>query len=238
MEHIISTLNALLGVVTVAEQEAEQGKDFARMVNNLRAASTTLVDFFYLSTLDGVEGAENVQGCTVDAHNALGRVLELAQVGQADREEGDRLAARVSGMIAAELFAQGFELGEWTAESASGLVTRWQATAPKKSRGASASRSGETASEPDFSFPLVATCVKCNKVASQEGERTGHARWNSLRHYAQVHHQDKHGGKFSKDTSAAWKDARKKIADGATSVTAGDYTISRRTVVDNLTVGQ
>lgn len=228
MEKIVNTLLAFLGMVEVAEKEADAGKDFTKMVHGLSEAQSVLTDWFNLSTLEGVTEADALvtQGCTVDAYNNIGELLSLAKVGQADRNEGDQLAARVKGMVAAELFDQGMDLGDWTAEKATELVTRWDATAPKKSRGPrTAGDSGTTT--PDFAFPLVATCVKCKKVAAQEGVRTGHTYWNSLRHSAQKHNEKEHGGKFSAETAQGWKEAKGKVAEGAQSVTAGNYTISR-----------
>jgi hypothetical protein len=152
----------------------------------------------------------------------LAYLVDCLSVGEGIDQESLKAARdRVIGLVQADL------LDGKDHDSAIDLIDRFNKVYKVKRAPREGGSPSSSSNEPDFGFPTEAFCETCGEVVAHQGKRSGTTRWAFLKKEAQDHHVAKHGGKFSAEFNAGWKDGKKAMDGGAGSVQCGDYVVRK-----------
>jgi hypothetical protein len=216
------TLQEFAVQVEAAEQEKEQGKEYRSLLNKLTGAQEAAESLFWLTSIaEDQQGQEDNRQALMALSASLGHVLTTASVGTADRSIGEKLAARVRGIVEAELLDDD--------KTARDLIDRWSATSTK----GKGSHRTDGPGTPDLGFKVVVTSDGA-QVASTSKDNL-----NSLRDQLRKHHESKHGQKFGRgdevhtQVTAALDAVMHK---GEQQSTSGPYTVTREAVSGKATL--
>lgn len=194
-------IDSFRGVVNVALESVETGKETRKHATALKSAA------------DAIRAYPESQ----ETSDVLARLTtwsdDLANLSGSETEETAKLRNRVKGLVDAEIMdddKEAVQLLEWYAKAV-------------KPTGASSGDRNVGVTTPDFQFAIKAICPDHGDVV-MEGQRTGHAYWNSLRHSCRKHEKSQHG-EIDLTDPEGWKKARSAIADGTEEVSAGRFTL-------------
>jgi len=190
-------VGALASVVSQLESAQESGKDKRRHAKVLAEAAQILAD---------------VEPELAEPIKVLAEEMQQKSGGKTD--ETNKLANRVRGLIAAEI------LPEDEQKIAEDVVAAYQKVGG--SGGGARVNSGVTA--PDFPFSIKA--IYNGKEVVWEGQRSGHAYWNSLRHACRKYEQKtlKHDDLSG---NGEWKMAKAAFENGEVTTHAGLFDLVR-----------
>lgn len=210
-------LDTLAAELDKAEANKDVDSDLKALGKKLSGIKATV------DTLNGkLESAVDADTVFSFKGNLAVLVEELTMESSYDQEVLKSARDKVIGLITAELLEGKDET------VAIDLIDRfnkvYKAKRTPRGEGGTSSSSNNA---PDFGFPTEAFCETCGEVVARQGKRSGMTRWAFLKKEAQDHHVAKHGGKFSAEFNAGWKDGKKAMDSGAGSVQCGGYVVRK-----------
>ena len=174
-------LDALTGLVDVAEAQKDQGKPVAEFTRKARS----LVDAFSgnVDLLPGLAG----EGALAYATDSIDRLVLLVDAlapssEEVDRAEGDAKANALRMLVSANMVTDAE-----VRSSIESLVGRWDAS--KGKRASASGGSGSSSARGPLGFTVT---LKCEHAGCAWTNSTGADNLNSLRRQAQIHEKDTH----------------------------------------------